>query len=63
MNDIITSWNRSTVNRMKKGGDLYRRPMTRAEMVAPLKWHEEQMARVHRYGELADGSVGWEVLK
>lgn len=59
---IIDSWNASAASRMKKGGDLYRRPLTRAEMTAPLAWHEEQMAVCRRYGELADGTIGYEVV-
>lgn len=45
--------------RMQPGGDLYRRPLTAAEMAAPLTWAEEQLACVWRYGELADGSIGF----
>lgn len=45
--------------RMNPGGDLYRRPWSRAEMLAPLAWHEQQLAIVNRYGELEDGSIGW----
>lgn len=63
MTSIIDAWNRSTTRRMQPGGDLYCRPLTRAEMTAPLAWHEEQMARVNRYGELADGTIGWERIK
>ena len=44
--------------RMQPGGDLYRRPLTAAEMAAPLTWAEQQLACVWRYGELADGSIG-----
>jgi hypothetical protein len=44
---------------MQPGGDLYRRPLTRPEMTAPLSWHERQLAVVNRYGELEDGTVGW----
>lgn len=47
-------------SRMNPGGDLYIRPLTRAEMLAPLAWHELQMAVSFRYGELADGSIGHE---
>ena len=54
---------RATVRRMQKGGDLYQRPMTRAEMLAPLAWHEKQLAVCRRYGELADGSIGYEVVR
>lgn len=54
------TWAKATTSRMQLGGDLYRRPLSRAEMVAPLKWWEQQLARVWRYGELADGTIGWE---
>jgi hypothetical protein len=59
---IIDTWARSTTSRMQKGGDLYRRPLTRAEMTAPLAWHEQQLAVCRRYGELADGTIGYEVV-
>jgi hypothetical protein len=59
--DITKTWARATTARMQPGGDLYVRPLTRAEMVAPLAWHEKQLAVCHRYGELADGSIGFEV--
>lgn len=58
--DILTAWAKTTTSRMQPGGDLYRRPLSRAEMIAPLKWWEQQLGRVWRYGELADGTVGWE---
>lgn len=61
--DITKAWARCTTLRMQKGGDLYRRPLTREEMTAPLAWHEEHMARVHRYGVRADGTIGWERVK
>ena len=48
--------------RMRAGGDLYRRPLTREEMLAPLAWHEKQLAVVPRYGVRADGSNGTEVV-
>ncbi len=57
--DITKAWARATTARMKPGGDLYKRPLTRAEMLAPLAWHEAQLAVCRRYGELADGSIGW----
>lgn len=60
--NIIETWARSTTSRMQKGGDLYRRPLSRAEMVAPLAWHEKQLAVCRRYGELADGTIGYEVV-
>lgn len=60
--DIIKTWERSTTSRMLKGGDLYVRPLTRAEMIAPLTWHEKQLAVCRRYGEKADGSIGHEVV-
>ncbi len=60
--DIIATWNKATTRRTQEGGDLYRRPLTRAEMTAPLAWHEKQMAVCRRYGELSDGSVGYEVV-
>lgn len=59
---IIDTWARSTTSRMQKGGDLYRRPMSRAEMTAPLAWHEKHLAVCRRYGELADGTIGYEVV-
>lgn len=62
MTSIIDTWNKSTTSRMKPGGDLYRRPLTRVEMTAPLAWHEKQLAVCRRYGELADGSIGYEVV-
>jgi hypothetical protein len=63
MNYSITeTWARATTSRMRPGGDLYRRPLTRDEMTAPITWMEEQMARVVRYGELADGSTGYECV-
>lgn len=61
--DIINAWARSTTRRMQKGGDLYKRPLSREEMLAPLQWHEEHMAVVRRYGVLEDGSVGYVVVK
>lgn len=32
-------------------------------MVAPLAWHERQLARVWRYGVLADGTIGYEEVR
>jgi len=58
----METWARSTMSRMQKGGDLYRRPLTRVEMTAPLAWHEKQLAVCRRYGELADGTIGYEVV-
>jgi hypothetical protein len=63
MGDITGAWARDTTSRLQPGGDLYRRPLSREEMLAPLAWHEEMLARVHRYGELADGSIGWAAIK
>jgi len=60
---IIEAWNESAARRMQKGGDLYRRPLTRGEMTAPLAWNEKQDAVCYRYGELADGSIGYEVAR
>jgi hypothetical protein len=60
---ITDTWAKSTTKRMQKGGDLYKRPKTREEMLAPLAWHEEQLASVVRYGELADGSIGYLKVK
>lgn len=60
--NINATWAKATTARMQKGGDLYRRPLTRVEMTAPLSWHERQMAVVRRYGVLADGSIGFEVV-
>lgn len=61
--NINQIWARHTTIRMQKGGDLYQRPLTRAEMLAPLAWHEKQLAVCRRYGELADGSIGYEVVR
>lgn len=61
-NSISRTWAKATTRRMQKGGDLYRRPLTRAEMTAPLAWHEQQLAVCRRYGELADGTIGFEVV-
>ena len=41
------------------GGDLYRRPLTAAEMAAPLSWAEQQLAAVWRYGVREDGTLGY----
>ena len=60
---IMETWAKSTTSRMKPGGDLYVRPKTRAEMTAPLAWHERQLAVCIRYGVLADGTVGYERVK
>lgn len=60
MRSISDAWARDHALRMKPGGDLYMRPLTRAEMLAPLTWAEKQLARVHRYGVRADGSIGYE---
>lgn len=49
-------------SRMRPGGDLYIRPKTREEMLAPLEWHERQLGVCRRYGVLADGSIGYEVV-
>lgn len=59
---ITDAWAASTTSRMQKGGDLYRRPLTREEMTAPLAWHERHLAVCRRYGVLADGSIGYEVV-
>ena len=59
---IIDTWAKSTTSRMKKGGDLYRQPKTREQMTAPLAWHEKHLAVCRRYGVLADGSIGFEVV-
>ena len=56
------TFSKATTSRMQKGGDLYIRPLTRSEMTAPLAWHEQQMAVCHRYGEMADGTIGYEVV-
>jgi hypothetical protein len=48
--------------RMQLGGDLYRRPLTRAEMMAPLNWYETQLAVCRRYGVRADGTIGTEIV-
>lgn len=57
---IQEAWAKSTTSRMKPGGDLYTRPKTRAEMTAPLRWWETQNGVSYRYGELADGTIGYE---
>lgn len=62
MNTIEQIRARATTRRMQKGGDLYQRPLSRAEMLAPLAWHEKQLAVCRRYGELADGTIGYEVV-
>lgn len=59
---ITDTWARSTTSRMKPGGDLYIRPLTREEMLAPLAWHEKQLAVCRRYGVLEDGTIGYEVV-
>lgn len=59
---IERAWARDTTARMQSGGDLYHRPLTREEMTAPLAWHEKQLAVCRRYGVLADGSIGFEVV-
>lgn len=59
MTDIITEWGRAATARTKPGGDLHRRPWTREQMIAPLAWHEAQMAVTNRFGVLSDGSTGW----
>lgn len=59
---IENQWARGTARRMAKGGDLYRRPLTREEMTAPLSWHEKQLAKCRRYGVLANGEIGTEVV-
>jgi hypothetical protein len=46
-------------SRMQSGGDLSRRPLTASQMAAPLTWGEQQLACVWRYGELADGTIGY----
>lgn len=60
--NITETWAKSTIARMKDGGDLYIRPKTRAEMTAPLAWHEKQLAVCRRYGELIDGTIDYEVV-
>lgn len=45
--------------RMQKGGDLYRRPLTPSELVAPLTWYERQNFVVWRYGATREGYVGF----
>jgi hypothetical protein len=58
--NIGETWAKATTARMAKGGDLYRRLLTREEMTAPLAWHEKQLAVCTRYGVRADGTVGSE---
>lgn len=62
MENINEVWAKHTTARMRKGGDLYVRPKTRDEMLAPLAWHEKQLAVCRRYGELRDGSIGYEIV-
>lgn len=62
MTDSIDTWARATTSRMQPGGDLYIRPKTRAEMTAPLAWHEQRLAVCRRYGVLADGTLGYEAV-
>lgn len=61
--NINETWAKHTTRRMQAGGDLYLRPLTRSEMSAPLAWHEKQLAVCRRYGVLADGSIGHEVVR
>jgi len=56
-------WARATTRRMQPGGDLYRRPLTRAQMAAPLAWHERQLAVCRRHGVLDDDSTGWLAMR
>jgi hypothetical protein len=60
--NITETWAKSTTGRMQPSGDLYIRPKTRAEMLAPLAWHEKQLAVCRRYGVLADGTIGYEIV-
>lgn len=62
MTDLITVWAKQTTSRMQKGGDLYREPMTREQMTAPLAWHEKHLAVARRYGVLEDGTIGFAVV-
>jgi hypothetical protein len=62
-NSVSRTWAKSTTSRMQKGGDLYIRPLTRTEMTAPLAWHEQQLSVCRRYGELADGTIGYAVVR
>jgi hypothetical protein len=57
--DILRAWAESTTIRMQPGGDLHRQPRTREQMAAPLSRSEQQLAAVHRYGVLEDGTIGW----
>lgn len=50
-------------SRFAPGGDLYRAPLSRPAMLAPLEWHEQHLATAYRYGELADGSIGHRRVK
>lgn len=61
--NILDTWARETTRRMKPGGDLYSRPLSREQMVAPLAWHEAQLASAWRYGYLADGTIGYLKVK
>lgn len=61
--DIQAVWAASTTLRMRPGGDLYSKPKTREQMLAPLAWHEQQLAVVWRYGVLADGTIGHEHVR
>lgn len=49
--------------RMRAGGDLAMRVKPREEMLAPLAWHEKQLAVVRRYGVLSSGAIGFAVVR
>jgi hypothetical protein len=61
--NITETWARATTSRMAPGGDLYVAPLPRERMTAPLSWHEKQLAICRRYGVLADGTVGFEIVR
>lgn len=54
----IAAYNATLRGRSAPGGDLYIRPLTRAEMTAPLKWFEKQDAVRRRFGVRSDGTIG-----
>lgn len=60
--ETIAAYTRTLKGRCAPGGDLYIAPMTRAQMIAPLAWHEKQLAVCRRFGVLADGSIGHQIV-
>lgn len=60
--ETIAIYIRSLKGRRAPGGDLFIQPWTRAEMLAPIAWHEKQLAKCYRFGVKADGSIGHEAV-